>query len=331
MSTSPTSYVVGIDVAKDHLDCHRSDTGRTWRIKNADKPLKKLVGDLKGRRASGADVLVVAEATGGQERRLRMALHHAGIPVHIANPRRVRQYARGIGWLAKTDRIDARLLTRFGQNERPSPTPAPEPARLVLREVLTYRAQLQQEINARRQQAKSYSGPLRQRAEAALARLTAEMKEITAEVEAAQRDPALKALSERLRSCPGIGPIAAAGLLAFLPELGSLSGKKIASLAGLAPVACDSGQRKGLRHIAGGRPQVRQALYMAALSASRHNPAIKDVHTRLIAAGKKPKVALVADMRKLLVILNAMVKNGTTWVPKMGVPKMGVPKETATA
>jgi len=308
------TYVLGIDVAKNWLDCDAPDRRKPWRIDNTSGAIADLVAELQARQTDGQDVLVVMEASGGQEIRLRDALEAANIPVHVGNAKRIRDYARAVGWLAKTDRLDATLLRRYGEREQPQPTTPVEAARRELAELLQYRRQLVDEITARKQQLARYRSPaLYERASAALAELQAERDNITAAIEAAMRTPALERSHTILRSCPGVGVVAAASLLAYLPELGRLSDKQIASLAGLAPFPCDSGQLKGRRITTGGRGQVRKALYMAASIASQCNPPIQDMRLRLLARNKPPKVVRVALMRKLLVTLNALMRDQTSW------------------
>ncbi len=316
MSKCPV-YVLGVDVSKANLDCADSKQTKSRRLKNNKSDIANLVKNLKKQEECGHSVLVIMEASGGQEQLLRSALHTANIPLHVANPKRVRDYARAIGWMAKTDRIDAFLLVRYGERETPAPTNPPSPVRQELIEIIEYRNQIQNEITARRQQIETYHvKPVRERAEKALEALKGELKETTKLIQVTLKDETLAQSANILQSCPGIGLIVAASVLAYLPELGEISEKKIASLAGLAPFACDSGTLKGRRMIRGGRSKVRRSLYMAALVAMRHNPVLSTFYARLVAQGKPAKVALVAVMRKLLVILNAMLKTHTSWQPK---------------
>lgn len=320
----PPSYVVGVDAAKQHLDIHAPDRPRGRRVDNTPKAATGLARALRARLDRGEQVLVVVEASGGCERLLRQALHDHGVPVHVANPRRVRDYARAIGWLAKTDRVDAALLARYGERERPRPTPAPSPARRALAEALAYRAQAQAELRARLQQraAMDPDGPLADRADRAIAALRAELRETMDLLRSLLAHPDLDGDARLLMTCPGVGPLVAAGLLARMPELGGLDAGQAASLAGLAPVARDSGTLRGRRAIQAGRAPVRKTLYMAALVASTHNPAIRAFYKRLTAAGKPPKVALTACMRKLITILNAMLRSKTPWNPNLNDVKI---------
>lgn len=313
MSVSQT-YVLGVDVAKPWLDCAVPERKKTRRIANADREIADLVADLQARQANGADVLVVMEASGGQERRLREALHAAGVAVHVGNAKRIRDYARALGWMAKTDSIDATLLRRYGEKEQPRPTRPVETARRDLAELIEYRDQLQSEIEARDQQLAAYRHEaLRRRAQEALAALQAERKALDGMIETALQQEPFAEDYDFMASCPGVGAMTSAALLAYMPELGELSDKQIASLAGLAPFPCDSGQMKGRRVVSGGRAKVRKTLYMAAGIAGRHNGPLKAMRARLLAKGKPAKVVRVALMRKLLVILNALIRTKTRW------------------
>ena len=234
----------------------------------------------------------------------------------IVNPKRVRDFARGMGLEAKTDRVDARLIARYGEVRRPAPTPLPDPARTELREILACRRQLSDEITVRTQQLEHLRTPaMRERVSKTLVFLRQEAKELAKLLrQTLQANEALAADFALLTSMPGCGPILAATLLAELPELGSLDRRKVAALAGLAPVARDSGLREHKRVIKGGRSQVRRALYMAAVASLRikASPA-KARYDQLIARGKAPKLALTALMRKMLVALNAMLKTRQAW------------------
>ena len=313
LSMSHPFPVVGIDICGDHLDIHDAATGKDRRRRHDRSGVQALVGDLVEQQKRGGPVLVVMEATGGLERTLRGALDAAGIACHVANPKRIRDYARGVGWLAKTDRIDATLLARFGTNEKPAPTRPLDPARQEMRDMLAYRAQIQHEITARQAQLKHFQPAMAVRAAMAISRLKADLKEIDADVRTAAKKAELHAITKRLTTCPGVGILTASMLAAYMPELGQLDARQAASLAGLAPIARDSGNMRGIRTIQGGRANLRKALYMAALVASTHNPAIKAFYQRLITAGKRPKVALTACMRKLITILNAMIKTEKDW------------------
>ena len=304
--------IVGLDVSKAWLDGYLASSGRRLRISNDAAGIQTLVRTL----GETAGCLVVMEASGGYERTAHQELVAQGVLAAIVNPKRVRDFARGMGLEAKTDRVDARLIARYGQVMRPAATPAPDPARTELREILACRRQLVDEITVRTQQLEHLQAPaMRERVSKALTFLRQEAKELTKLLrQTLQADAALAADFALLTSMPGCGPILAATLLAELPELGSLDRRKVASLAGLAPVARDSGLREHKRVIKGGRSQVRRALYMAAVASLRikASPA-KARYDQLIARGKAPKLALTALMRKMLVALNAMLKTRQAW------------------
>lgn len=326
LAMSDPVYVVGVDISGAHLDIHvfGQQKGRT--LTNDASGIGLLLRDLKPRKARGETVLVVMEATGGLEWPLRQALNKADIPCHVANPKRIRAYAKAIGWLAKTDQIDAALLARFGAHERPTHTRPLDETRQQVRALLTYRTQILDEITARRAQLKLFHDGLKSRAEQAIDRLKADLAEIDTDIHAFAGKPELEAIVKRLTTCPSVGILTAITLAAHMPELGELDAGQVASLAGLAPIAKDSGNVRGLRTIQGGRPNVRKALYMATLVATRFNPDIKAFYQRLIKAGKKPKVALTACMRKLITILNAMLKTAKNW---MSQDNMELEKKTA--
>jgi transposase len=244
-------------------------------------------------------------------------LSAARIAVAVVNPRHIRQFAKGLGWLAKTDRLDAALIARYGALARPAAHPPISTAQARLQALVLRRRQLAQVVNAEGNRLRRTAEPvIRDSVTAHLAWLKAEMVALDGQIAAAlAAQPGGGERAAILASVPGVGPVATSSLLALLPELGRRDGKAIAALAGLAPSAQDSGRRRGQRCIQGGRGVVRCALDMAALVASRHNPVIRAFYQRLRASGKAPKLALTAAMRKLLVILNAMLRDGTTWNP----------------
>ena len=271
--------VIGIDVSKTRLDVYRLEDGRRLAVGNDAAGIAALVEQL----GLGAQDLLVMEASGGYERVAQRLLSARDLRVAIVNAARVRDFARASGRLAKTDRIDAEVIARYGAFARPAPTPLATGARQMLAELLAYRRQLTAEITARSQQLGHLATPaLRQRAAAALARLRAERQEITQLIgQTIAADGELAATAALLQSMPGVGPVLVATLLAELPELGTLDRRQIASLVGVAPVARDSGTRHGRRPIRGGRGAVRAPLYMAALVASRSNPTLRAVYQRL--------------------------------------------------
>ncbi len=302
---------VGIDVSKDRLDVVVGSTGTVRGFDNDSAGHDALVKHLRALAVSR----VVLEATGGYERAAVAALAAAGLPVIVVNPRRAREFARAAGVLAKTDRLDAGVLALYAERLRPSPRPLLSSQQQALEDLVTRRAQLvgmlTQEKN-RRQQAAT---PRVQKSIEAIIKALCEQIEdaeddITKEIEGS---PLWKDAADRMDSVPGVGFKTVCVLLGSLPELGTLSRQCVAALAGLAPVNRDSGKMRGKRAIGGGRADVRTALYMAALSAVRHNPAIKKFYDRLIKAGKPKKVALTAAAHKLLTILNAILREKTTW------------------
>jgi transposase len=314
----------GVDVSTAHLDTHGlPGRGVRRRLPNTPESHAELAAMLSALRQGGDDVLVVMEASGGCERGLHHALAEAGVPAAIVNPKRVRDFARSNGWLAKTDRVDAKALKAFGETNRPRPTPLVEPVRAELIELLDYRAQVLAEVVARSQQLEHYrSEAMREHAGAALEALRAEVDRLAADIETTiQSDADLSKRADLLTSFKGVGPLTSADLVAFLPELGTLNEKQIASLAGLAPFARDSGTLRGVRRIYGGRAKVRRGLFHVARVGLRWNPALRALYDRLTARGKPGKVALVACMRKALVILNAILKTGQPWDPDYEVKK----------
>lgn len=296
---------VGIDIGKAHLDVFDARTGTRRRLANSAAGVAALAEELHGQ-----TVLVVLEATGIYDLALRRGLAGAGIAYRQMNPARARDFARASGRLAKTDAIDAEMLAAMGTALKLEPHAPAEAERSALKALAHRRDQLVAMRAMEKNHAEAAEDAVVDGIAGHLAWLDAAIAAIASEIEsriAASAD--LAADNRRLRSAPGIGPVAAMTLLAQLPELGQRSGKTIAALAGLAPFNRDSGQWRGQRHIGAGRRRVRQALYMAALNAARCHPRFKAVYQRLIAAGKPKKLALIAIARKLLVILNAMMKN----------------------
>jgi transposase len=326
------SYI-GVDASNAYLDFDGLPGQSRRRLANTPETHTALAALLSGRRGEDRDVLVVLEASGGCERGLHRALVEAGVPAAIVNPKRVRDFANSQGLRAKTDRVDARAIRRFGEVRQPRPTPVPEPARAELIELLGYRDQIVAEITARTlQRAHLRSAFLIKRADAALERLRRESEMLERLIEATVAgDPELSRRAAVLTSFPGVGPLVAAELVAGMPELGTLTERQAASLAGVAPFARDSGQRRGAREIAGGRPKVRRALFHAARVGLRHNPALRALYERLTARGKPGKVALVACMRKAVVILNAMLKSGRHWDPDYETNKKAAEKAAGDA
>lgn len=301
--------VVGIDISKARLDVFCLVSGRRCAVANDAAGVAELAGWLE------PGSLVVMEASGGYERLVHRLLAERGIQAAVVNALRVRQFAKAAGLLAKTDRLDAAAIARYGAFARPAPTPVRSGAREALAETLAYRRQLLAELSARSQQLAQLRTPaLIERAQAALDRLRAEKAELDRLLQATiAADPELRARAALLKGTPGAGPVLVATLLALLPELGQLDRRQIASLAGLAPVAKDSGLRRGRRVIHGGRKEVRAALFMAVLALSRRDSRFARAYRALVEKGKPKKLALVATMRKLLVTLNAITRHNTPW------------------
>lgn len=298
---------VGIDISKGRLDVHVRPLGVGFSVGNDAAGYAALIARLRPLRTKR----VVLEATGGYERALWLALTEAGLVVAVVNPRQVREFARASGRLAKTDRLDAAVIAHFAETFSPVGLRNPDPVADRLGEHVLYRRGLQQQIVALANQLRRFeTAVLRERAERRLANLRSEAKEIDREMRAiVDSDPGKKALFACLTALKGVGPVLACTLIANLRELGSLSRHQAAALIGVAPVNRDSGTMRGYRAIAGGRMGVRNVLYVATLSAVRSNPAIKEFYGRLRAKGKPAKVALVACMRKIAIILNARIRD----------------------
>jgi transposase len=301
---------VGVDVSKGRLDVAVRPSGESASFSNDElgiKPLVNRLGEIQ-------PTLIVLEATGGIERQLVRALVSAELPVVVVNPRQVRDFAKASGQLAKTDAIDAMVLARFAEAIRPTVRPLPDESLLELRALIARRRQLTEMIVAERNRLTAASKSVRKRINTHIRWLEAELGRADKDLDQSIRQsPIWKENEDLLRSAPGIGPVISRTLVAELPELGQLNRKQIAALVGIAPLNRDSGTLRGRRSIGGGRAAVRAALYMAALVATRRNAVIRAFYKRLRDAGKAPKVALVACMRKLLTILNAMIKHRTRW------------------
>jgi transposase len=309
--SSAVPVFVGIDVAKDRLDVHLRPSGEALAVGRDAAGLTVLVERL----AELAPSLVVLEATGGFEVTVAAALTAAQLPLAVVNPRQIRDFARATGRLAKTDRLDAEAIARFAEAVRPEPRPIPDAAARALGELVARRRQIVEMIGSEGQRRRQLRDPrLVRRLDAHLAWLQKELSEIEADLDHAVRaSPAWRAIEDLLASVPGIGKTSARTLIAELPELGALDRRKIASLVGVAPVNRDSGTFRGRRMVLGGRASVRKALYMPTLTAIRRNPPIRALYARLIARGKPAKLAITAAMRKLLTILNAILKSQTPW------------------
>jgi len=306
-------HFIGIDVAKDRLDLHTRPGGEVFAVARDSNGLAMLVERLQRL----APALVALEATGGYETVVASALGAAQLPLAVVNPRQIRDFARATGKLAKTDRIDAAAIAHFAEAVRPPARPLADAEARALGELVARRRQVIEMIIAERHRRRMASQRRVIRAiERHLALLQAELSELEGDIDdAIRKSPAWQADADLLVSVPGVGKVTLRTLIAELPELGHLNRRKIAALVGVAPINRDSGTLRGRRTIAGGRPAVRTALYMAALVASRANPVIAAYYAKLRAAGKTGKQALVACMRRLVVILNAILRDRKPWQP----------------
>jgi len=308
---------VGVDVAKGVLDVAVEPTGETWRTTNDPEGIGALVRQLQPRQPT----LIVLEATGGFETPLAAQLATAGLAVAIVNPRQVRAFAKSLGRLAKTDRLDAQVLARFADAVRPEPRVLPDEAAQGLSALCARRRQIVDMLTAEQNRLRQADAVVRPGLVAHIHWLRQQLGDLDRDLGAAIREsPIWRQKDDLLQSARGVGRVLSATLLAELPELGMLNRKQIAALVGVAPLNRDSGTFRGKRSTWGGRPQVRSPLYMAALVATRCNPTLRTFYERLLAAGKPKKVALTACMRKLLVILNAMVRDNQRWSVELLVP-----------
>ena len=307
-STNPPIFV-GIDVSKAKLDVAVGDRP-VFTVDNSPEGHAALVERLRPLRPSK----IVIEATGGLESAPAAALCKAGLPVLIVNPRQARDFAKAMGYLAKTDAVDARMLAHLAEATKAEPRPLPEAAARELDHLLDRRRQLVGMRTMELNRKATSSGKVLRDVESHLRWLDGHIRELDEELdEKIRATPAWREKDDLLRGVPGIGPVLSRTLLAALPELGTVSNRRVSALVGLAPLPDDSGQYKGPRRTQGGRREVRDVLYMAALAARRYNPTLKAFAERLAAAGKRPKVILVAVAHKLLVIANAIVRTGKPW------------------
>lgn len=305
-----TESFVGLDVAKAQVDVAVRPSGEQWRVANDEAGIAQLVERLRIEQPT----LVVAEATGGFERAAIAALAASGLPVVVANPRQVRDFARATGQLAKTDQLDAGILALFAERVRPAPRLLPDAAAQLLDALLTRRRQLLEMLGAEKNRLGFAPQPLHRGIRQHIRWLERQLDDVTADLAAQiEQSPVWRAKDDLLQSVPGVGPIVSVTLLGELPELGTLTHKQIAALVGVAPLARDSGTLRGKRMVWGGRASVRTAMYMAALCGRRWNPQLRSFYERLRAAGKPKKVALIACARKLLTILNAMLRDNACW------------------
>ena len=303
---------VGIDVSKDCLDVAVRPTGEAWQVSHDSRGINDLVERL----GELAPQLVVLEATGGMEMALAGELAASKLAIAVVNPRHVRDFARAAGKLAKTDALDAQVLAHFAEAMRPASRPLPDDASQELRALMARRRQLVEMITAEKNRLRTAAPRIRPKVQEHIRWLEESLKDLDRDMEDFMRSsPMWRDKDQLLRSTPGVGPVLSMTLLSDLPELGALNRGEIAALVGVAPFNRDSGALRGKRTVWGGRRQVRAALYMAALVATRYNPVLRDFYQRLCEAGKPKKVALTACMRKLLTILNVMVKHNRHWNP----------------
>jgi transposase len=308
-----TEIFAGIDVSKQRLDVAvRGGKSREWSVEYDERGVQSLVQEL----TELAPTLLVLEASGGMETDVVVALATAGVPVVVINPRQARDFARATGELAKTDKIDARILALFAEKIRPEVRPLPSEEARELDALMARRRQLVEIRAGERSRLSQASRIVRISIEEHIAWLDARIGEVEAELQRRIQSSSVWREKDRvLRSTPGVGPTVSLSLLTGVPELGTLNRQKVSKLVGIAPLNRDSGTLRGQRRIWGGRTDVRSVLYMGTLSAIRHNPVIREFYQRLVARGKLKKVALVACMRKLLTILNRMLRDNTTWNP----------------
>lgn len=310
--TKPQTFI-GIDVSKRRLDVAIRPTDETFSVNNAPKEIDSLVKRLKAIKPA----LIIVEATGGLEMPVTWAMAEAELPVVVQNPRKVRQFAGAIGKLAKTDTIDALVLARFGEAIKPQPRPLKDKQAQELSALMSRRRQLMGMIVAEKNRLSCAPKRIRKDIKTHIEWLKRRLAGVDRDLDAAiKASPVWRAKDELLQSVPGVGPVTSRVVLSSLPELGSLNRWQIAALVGVAPLNRDSGQYRGRRIVWGGRKDVRNALYMATLTAIKANFRIRHFYTRLREAGKPFKVAMTACMRKLLTILNAIMRTGVAWQPE---------------
>jgi len=302
---------VGIDVSKQKLDMHVRPSGEEWSVSNDARGHAELVRKL----SSLSPTLIVLEATGGYQAAVAAELGANKLPVAVVNPRQVRDFAKATGRLAKTDGIDAAVLAHFAESIRPEPRPMPDELTVELQALVTRRRQL---IDMRTAESNRLETcrvvPVRRNIQKMINLLTKQIGKVENDIDTTIKgSPLWREREDLLSSISGVGSTTARTLLTQLPELGKLNRRKIAALVGVAPFNDDSGQRTGVRKIRGGRGEVRSVLYMATISAVRHNPSLRRMYQRLLSRGKRKKLALIACARKLITILNAMVKTNTPW------------------
>jgi transposase len=314
MSKKKSQGFIGIDVSKNLLEVAAHESDYQFRCANKAKAFGELIVELIALRPA----LIVLEATGGLEIPVVAALHAAGLPVVVVNPRQVRDFAKALGQLAKTDRLDARVLAHFAAAIKPPLRPIKSADELELDALVGRRRQLVEMLTAEKnRRGSAATDTVREEIKEHIDWLEERIAELDEQLKAQLKNSTLwQARDDILQSVPGIGPVVSFSLIADLPELGTLNRQKISKLVGVAPLNNDSGQQRGTRHIYGGRARVRSMLYLAALTATRFNPVIKEFYERLLANKKLFKVAITACMRKLLAIINVMVRDSTLWKTK---------------
>lgn len=307
---SNTAIYVGIDVSKATLDVATYPTGEYMSVENSESGIASLLKYLQGRKPA----LVVMEATGGYQMLAASTLADAGIPVSVMNPKHVRDFAKAIGKLAKTDKIDAHVIAHFAEATKPEPRPLANKEQQALTAIMARRRQVVEMLVSEKNRLKQAHSSIAPAIQEHIQWLEANLKVIDKDMEQfIKASPIWREKDELLQSVPGVGPVVSKTIIANLPEIGTVSNKQIAALTGVAPFNCDSGTMRGKRIVWGGRAHVRSCLYMATLTAIRFNPAIKAFYNRLLEAGKQRKLAITACMRKLLTMLNAIVKSCTPW------------------
>jgi transposase len=312
MSGQREERFVGVDVSKASLELAVRPDGERWSTANDEREMPSLVERLR----QIGPTLIVVEATGGLQTLVVAELSMAGLPVAVVNPRQARDFAKATGRLAKTDPLDASVLAHFAQAIRPELRELKDEETQLLTALMSRRRQIVDMLTAEKNRLSVSPKGVRKEIQKHIEWLEARVQLMNRQISDAIKSPVWREKDRILRSTPGVGPVLSVSLLAGVPELGKLNRQKLAALVGVAPLNRDSGLFKGTRKVWGGRAQVRAVLYMAAVSATRANPVIRAFYQRLIAAGKKPKVAITACMRRLLSILNVMIKNGTRWQEK---------------
>jgi len=310
MTVNSAEIFIGIDVSKIRLDIAIWGSNEYWQVANEEKGFIELIEKLRNLHPT----LIVLEATGGLEFPIVAEIAYAGLPIAVVNPKRIRDFAKSVGQLAKTDKLDARVIAHFAQAVRPDSRQLRTEEEEQLSAYLTRRIQIIEMLTAEKNRTHSIRKVMKEALQYHIDWLNGELKKLDQSIATfIQQNPMWSEKEEVMRSVPGVGPVTVATMLASLPELGTLNRQKIAALVGVAPVNKDSGRKRGKRRVFGGRALVRRTLYMATLSATRCNPKIKPFYESLVRRGKERKVALTACMRKLLVILNAMVANNKHW------------------